>query len=81
MTFNDLRSSEKAFDLLENFINLKSLDHISEQLHKRYSNVLETYLKELNMNKEIFEENRGNSCFSKNLPPVSGAIAWKRAIF
>ena len=29
-TFNDLRSSESAFELLQRFINLKSLDHISE---------------------------------------------------
>lgn len=80
-TFNDLRSSEAAFDLLQKFMNLKSLDHISEQLQKKYSNVLATYQKELNHNQEIFEQGKSKKFFEKNKPPIAGAIAWKRAIF
>jgi dynein heavy chain len=79
-TFADLRSSESAFELLQKFINLQSLDHISEQLHRRYSNVLTTYQKELALNKELFEKGRNASFYAKNQPPVSGAIRWKREI-
>ena len=80
-TFNDLRSSEAAFDLLEKFIKIKSLDDIYEHLHKRYPSVLTNYLKELNKNSDIFFKNKGRKSFSKDLTPVAGAITWKRAIF
>ena len=80
-TFNDLRSSESAFDLLQKFSNLKSLDHIQEQLQKRYSDVLNSYKNELRLNKEIFESKKNQTEFYKAKPPVAGAIAWKNEIF
>ena len=80
-TFSDLRSSESAFDLLQKFINLRSLDIISKKLEDKYKNVLKTYRRELNHNKEIFERDCENKTFSKKKPPIAGAISWKRLIF
>ena len=79
-TFKDLRSSESAFELLQDFKNLENLDHISEHLGKKYSNVLETYKKELHENQLIFDRNRACPHFGRDKPPVSAAIAWKRAL-
>ena len=79
-TFKDLRSSESAFELLQDFKNLENLDHISEQLSKKYSNVLETYTKELHENLAIFHRDKKHPHFGKDKPPVSAAIAWKRAL-
>ena len=79
-TFKDLRSSESAFELLQDFKNLENLDHISKQLGKKYSNVLETYSKELHENLAIFHKDQKNPNFGKDKPPVSAAIAWKRAL-
>lgn len=79
-TFSDLRSSESAFELLQDFKNLENLDHISKQLSMKYSNVLDTYKKELHENDDIFERDKKNPNFGKDKPPVSAAIAWKRAL-
>lgn len=44
-TFKDLRSSEGAFDLLNNFKNIVTLDEISKKLQKKYTDVLNNYKK------------------------------------
>lgn len=44
-TFADLRSSEGAFDLLNNFKNIETLDQISERLQRKYTDVLHSYRK------------------------------------
>ena len=46
-TFKDLRSSEGAFDLLNNFKNIDTLPEISKRLQQKYSDVLKNYKKEL----------------------------------
>lgn len=81
-TFSDLRSSESAFELLQKFKNLDTLQNFSEQLQKKYSDVLKTYEKELLHNKNLFYRDKEQFNFvSKNKPPIAGSIAWKRAIF
>lgn len=44
-TFSDLRSSEGAFDLLNNFKNIDTLDEISKRLQDKYTDVLNSYKK------------------------------------
>ena len=53
-TFSDLRSSEGAFDLLNNFKNIETLDEISKRLQKKYTDVLNSYRKELEIYKNLF---------------------------
>ena len=44
-TFKDLRSSEGAFDLLNNFKNIDTLPEISKRLQQKYTDVLKSYKK------------------------------------
>lgn len=53
-TFSDLRSSEGAFDLLNNFKNIETLDEISKRLQKKYTDVLNSYKKELEIYRTLF---------------------------
>ena len=53
-TFSDLRSSEGAFDLLNNFKNIETLDEISKRLQKKYTDVLNSYRKELEIYRALF---------------------------
>lgn len=80
ITFQDLRSAEGAFELLQNFKNIQTLDAISDRLQKKYSDVLEQYSNELQKNRKIFEEGQTKQIFSKNKPQVAGAISWAKAI-
>ena len=54
-TFRDLRSSIGAFDLLQSFKSIETLDTISNNLQKKYYDVLAAYKKELDANKALFE--------------------------
>lgn len=53
-TFSDLRSSEGAFDLLNNFKNIDTLDEIAKRLQKKYTDVLNSYRKELEIYRALF---------------------------
>lgn len=53
-TFSDLRSSEGAFDLLNNFKNIDTLDEISKRLQDKYTDVLNSYKKELDIYRTLF---------------------------
>lgn len=87
-TFKTLRSSEGAFDLLQNFKNISTLDNISEKLQKKYSDVLSRYKIELETNQNLFENGKKiaekrqeHLIISKNKPPVAGSISWAKSIF
>ena len=82
-TFKDLRSSEGAFDLLNNFKSIETLDEISKKLQKKYSEVLKSYKKELDVYKELYDKGKadyeeGNSdlVISRGKPPTAGIISW-----
>jgi len=80
-TFKNLRSAEGAFDLLQNFKNIATLENISRELQKQYTEVLQRYRSELTKNRELFETDRNNLLVSKNKPPIAGSISWARAIY
>lgn len=60
-TFKDLRSSEGAFDLLNNFKSIETLDEISKKLQRKYTEVLNSYDKELISYRELF--NKGKKAY------------------
>ena len=62
-TFSDLRSSEGAFDLLNNFKNIDTLDEISKRLQDKYTDVLTSYKKQLDIYRELF--NRGKKAYEE----------------
>ena len=86
-TFKDLRSSEGAFDLLNNFKNIVTLDEISKKLQKKYTDVLNNYKKELDNNRALFEngkaayeQGQANLIISRGKPPIAGIISWASSI-
>lgn len=89
-TFKDLflRSSEGAFELLQKFKNVATLDDIQDNLQKKYSEVLKRYTKEVENNQRLFEKGKEllkvgqeRAVINKNKPPVAGSISWARSIF
>lgn len=79
-SFNKLKSSEGAFDLLNKFKNIKTRRAIEEQLSDKYITVLYGYKNEVASMEALFQKGRANPTISKNMPPKSGAIAWARSI-
>lgn len=59
-TFKDLRSSEGAFDLLNNFKNIDTLPEISTRLQQKYTDVLKSYRKELVVYRELFQSGKAS---------------------
>jgi len=79
-SFNKLKSSEGAFDLLNKFKNIKTRKAIEDQLSTKYIDVLNGYRNEVAQMDQLFQKNRQNPTISKNMPPKSGGIAWARSI-
>ncbi|PRP82215.1 dynein-1-alpha heavy chain, flagellar inner arm I1 complex, partial [Planoprotostelium fungivorum] len=79
--FNNLRSAEGAFELLQNFKNLKSRPVINKQMMDKFSDVLKRYTIELQRVREIFEKEMNSPPLAKNQPPVAGAIIWCKGLF
>ena len=80
-SFDQLRSAEGAFDLLQNFKNIKSRDSINHQMQQKFTNVLDRYSMEVQEVKTLFETHRADPPCTKNQPPVAGAISWSRSLF
>lgn len=80
-SFNNLRSAEGAFDLLQNFENVKSREAINEQMMDKYKDVLQRYRIELNKTKDLFVTMQASPPYSKNQPPRAGSIHWCRLLF
>ena len=79
-SFNKLKSSEGAFDLLNKFKNIKTRKAIEDQLSDKYIDVLNGYRNEVAQMEQLFQRGKESPPISKNMPPKSGAIAWARSI-
>ena len=80
-TFREkLNSSVGAFDLLDNFKNIKTRQSIEEQLANKYEDVLTRYQLELDEMEDLFNKHHLNPPIPKNMPEKSGSIAWARSI-
>ena len=93
-SFSKLRSSELAFDLVQNFAKLgkddsatsveegeKKGSSIQQQISARYSDILQQYLRELTVVKDLFQTYKECPPINKNFSPVAGAIAWARDLY
>ena len=81
-SFEQLRSAEGAFDLLQNFKDIQSRDSINHQMTQKFTNVLSRYAAEVELAKTIFETFKYPRPPSfKNQPNVAGAISWSRSLF
>ncbi len=79
--FQKLRSAEGAFELVENFQNVKSRDVINRQFTTLYDEVMEQYMKELAAIHGLFDQHKAKPLIYENYPPVAGAIAWARDLY
>jgi len=74
--FQDLRSAEAAFRLIENFKGLKSRPVIHRSIEARYTDVLEQYARELASIEKSFHSRKGNPPRCKTAPHVAASITW-----
>jgi dynein heavy chain len=80
-SFQKLRSSEGAFDLLQNFRDIQSRESINRQMMEKYLDILHVYRKELEQLVGLWEQHKDDPPVFKNYPPTAGAIAWGRALY
>jgi dynein heavy chain len=57
-SFKKLRSAEGAFDLLQNFKNIKSREAINKQMLTKFNDILLQYSKEVDAIDEMFQANK-----------------------
>ncbi|CAJ1332260.1 unnamed protein product [Effrenium voratum] len=80
-SFQNLRSAEGAFKLLQNFKNIESREKINKKMNDKFVAILLRYGVEVGKLKEIFQRDKENPPISKSTPPTAGAILWARSIF
>ncbi|CAK8985449.1 unnamed protein product [Durusdinium trenchii] len=80
-SFQNLRSAEGAFKLLQNFKNIESRERINKKMNEKFVAILLRYRVEVGKLKEIFQRDQENPPISKSMPPTAGAIHWARSIF
>eukprot|EP01135_Chromosphaera_perkinsii_P002697 Nk52_evm65s226 gene=Nk52_evmTU65s226 len=80
-SFKKLRSAEGAFEMLQNFKNIRSRAAINAQMMQKFDDILTQYCKEVESIDSLFQLGRDHPNLSKNQPPIGGAIAWSRGLF
>eukprot|EP00898_Chlorokybus_atmophyticus_P006649 jgi/Chlat1/6986/Chrsp56S00523 len=80
-SFKKLRSAEGAFELLQNFKQIKSEGAINRQMMDKFTDILEQLSREIDATRELFEQNISSPLSTRNQPPVAGAISWARSLF
>ena len=81
LSFQQLRSAEAAFDLLQNFRHIDTRASIQEDMSDKYNDIYAQYLAELAALAAKFDAGRAAPPLFKNFPPVAGAIAWARSLY
>jgi dynein heavy chain len=80
-SFQNLRSAEGAFKLLQNFKNVKSRELITQKMNEKFVDILTTYGNEVRQLQQLFRAHKDNPPISKSTPAQAGAILWARSIF
>lgn len=80
-SFKQLRSAEGAFELLQNFKQIKGEGAISQQVLEKFDEILTQFSREIDSNWDLFEQQKHAPPATKNQPPVAGAINWARSLF
>lgn len=80
-SFQNLRSAEGAFQLLQNFKNIESRDVINEKMGEKFADILKQYGTEVHRMSTVFHNEKGSFVPPKNTPLVAGKISWARGIF
>ena len=71
-------TSEQSLEFLEKF---QKLDGVRVDFNNQYSKLLQSYARELEAVRKLYEKNKAEPILSRNLPPISGRIAWSRQLY
>ncbi len=71
-------TAEQSLDFLEKF---QRLDGLKIDYNSQYSKLLQEYSRELDTVKKLYEKNKTDPVLPRNLPPMSGRIAWSRQLY
>ncbi|GFO07643.1 dynein heavy chain 10, axonemal-like [Plakobranchus ocellatus] len=77
-SFQSLRSSEGAFELLMKLKSIKSRESVNQKMQSKFRNVIMQFNKEIDTTSSIFMESKAKPPLFRNYPPVSGCIYWER---
>ena len=80
-SFENLRSAEAAFDLLQRFRNIESRDSINKQMMEKFDDILSRLDVELSSISDLFEKHHENPPRNKDAPPVAAAISWAQSLY
>ena len=79
--FENLRSSEAAFDLLTKFQNIESRESINRQMMEKFDDILGRYEEEVDIATKLFRKQNLSPPMNKNSPPIAGAISWAKRLY
>ena len=74
--FQQLRSSEAAFDLVLNFRHIQSRPFIHRRIDERYYDILDQYSKELGQVEKSFNSKKNDPPIPTFSNKISGSISW-----
>ncbi|KAH9515002.1 Dynein heavy chain 10, axonemal [Bulinus truncatus] len=80
-SFQSLRSSDGAFELLIKLKDIQSRETINKRMQSKFRNVILQFNKEIDIMNNLFMEHKSNPPVYRNYPPVAGAIYWCRSLF
>ena len=80
-SFQKLRSSEAAFNLLEQFQTIKSRKSIQEKLMQKFDDIISQFDRELKDIWNIFNLHKDSPPILPNLPHTFGAIQWAGSLY
>lgn len=79
--FQELRSSEGAFDLVTSFETIKSRGPINAHIAARYQDILQRFSEELEQLEDLFRVGKASPPQVKDYPLIAGAIAWATGLY
>jgi dynein heavy chain len=80
-SFENLRSAEAAFDLLQRFRNIESRDSINKQMMEKFDDILTRLDVELSFISDLFDKHHEHPPRNKDSPPVAAAISWAQSLY
>eukprot|EP00397_Hematodinium_sp_SG-2012_P000029 GEMP01000029.1.p1 GENE.GEMP01000029.1~~GEMP01000029.1.p1 ORF type:complete len:4546 (+),score=1158.20 GEMP01000029.1:32-13639(+) len=80
-SFQNLRSAEGAFQLLQNFKNIESRERINKKMNEKFVDILTQYGNEVRRMRQLFQKGKDEPPIFKNMPLVAGSIQWARSLF
>ena len=79
-TFSNITDVRRSLQLLTQFEWMKRINRLQSDLNAKISVVFQQYGVELDEVEKLYEKNKKDAVLARDLPPVSGHIAWSRQL-